>query len=92
MTDPAYGDILYYYYQRQNFAAMSAILVALDRGALPQQSERARVLLGALYADYAMPGEAERLFDTLLAEAVDQSLANRIWIYLADIYYRRGQY
>lgn len=92
VTDPAYGDILYYYYQRQNFAAMSAILVALDRGALPQQSERARVLLGALYADYAMPGEAERLFDTLLAEAVDQSLANRIWIYLADIYYRRGQY
>lgn len=92
VTDPAYGDILYYYYQRQNFAAMSAILVALERGALPTQAARARVLLGALYADYGMPQEAERLFDRLLDEAVDEALASRIWIYLADIYYRRGRY
>lgn len=92
VVDPAYGQILYDYYQGQQFAALSHILLALETGALPTQSERAQVLLGALYASYGMPGEAEKLFDQLLARAVDDELATRVWIHLGQLYYQQQRY
>ena len=92
VVDPAYGQILYDYYQGQQFAALSHILLALETGALPTQSERAQVLLGALYASYGMPGEAEKLFDQLLGKAVDDELATRVWIHLGQLYYQQQRY
>lgn len=92
VTDPAYGEILYDYYQKRYFSAMTHILVALDTGALPTQSQRAKVLLGSLYATYSMPQEAETLFDQLLAESVDQELATRIWIHVSNLYYQQQRY
>jgi|GEM_PF-429939 len=92
VVDPAYGQILYDYYQKRYFAAMTHILVSLETGALPTQSQRAQVLLGSLYATYGMPGEAEELFEQLLAESVDQELATRIWIHIANLYYQQQRY
>lgn len=92
VVDPAYGQILYDYYQGQQFAALSHILLALETGALPTQSERAQVLLGALYASYGIQGEAEKLFDQLLARAVDDELATRVWIHLCQLYYQQQRY
>lgn len=92
VVDPAYGEILYNYYQDQQFAAMSHILLALETGALPTQQARARVLLGALYASYGMPRDAEALFDSLLDQAVDDELAARVWIHLGNLYYQQQRY
>lgn len=92
VRDPAYGQILYEYYQQRYFAALTSTLIALDTGALPEQRDRARVLLGALYANYGMPDEAEALFRELLDEAVDPELAIRVWVHLAELYYRQGRY
>lgn len=92
VADPAYGDILFDYYQQRWFAAMSKTLVALETNALPTQRNRARVLLGATYVRYGMADEAEALFRELLAESVDPQLASRVWLHLAELYYRQGQY
>ncbi|MCH8543812.1 MAG: hypothetical protein LAT61_09605 [Alcanivorax sp.] len=92
VQDPAYGQILYEYYQQRYFAAMTTTHVALDSGALPTQRDRARVMLGALYVAYGMPDDAQALFETLLAEAVDPQLAARVWIHLADLHYRQQRY
>lgn len=92
VRDPAYGQILYHYYQKQYFAAMTDIVVALERNELPTQGDRARVLLGALYASYGMPAEAETLFNQLLSESVAPELASRVWLHLAEIYYRNQRY
>jgi tetratricopeptide (TPR) repeat protein len=92
VEDPAYGDILFDYYQRRYFAAMSKTLVALEINALPTQRDRARVLLGATYVRYGMPDEAEALFRELLSESVDPELASRVWLNLADLYYRKQQH
>ena len=92
VQDPAYGQVLYHYYQGQYFAAMSRIMVALERGEMPTQSRRARVLLGSLYANYGMPTEARALFEELIAETVSDELAARIWLHLAEIEYRGGGY
>lgn len=92
VEDPAYGQILYDYYQQRYFAAMSHILIGLETGALPTQQQRAQVLLGALYANYGMPREAEKLFDELLDKAVDEELATRVWIHLGNLYYQQQRY
>ena len=92
VEDPAYGQVLYHYYQQEYFAAMSRIMVALERGEMPTQSRRARVLLGSLYADYGMPGEARALFEALISETVSEDLAARIWLHLAEIEYRSSRY
>ncbi|MBZ2190154.1 tetratricopeptide repeat protein [Alcanivorax sp. JB21] len=92
VEDPAYGQILYEYYQQRYFAAMTTTHIALDSGALPTQADRARVLLGALYVAYGMPDDAQALFETLLAEAVDPQLAARVWIHLAELHYRQQRY
>lgn len=92
VKDPAYGEILFDYYQQRWFAAMSKTLVALETGALHSQRDRARVLLGATYVRYGMADEAEALFRDLLAESVDAELASRVWLHLAELYYRQGKY
>lgn len=92
VEDPAYGEVLYHYYQKQYFAAMTRIVLALERNEMPAQEARARVLLGALYASYGMPDEARSLFADLLDGAVAPELAARIWLHLAEIHYRSGEY
>lgn len=92
VEDPAYGEILFDYYQQRYFAAMTRTLVALDTHALPTQRQRSRVLLGATYVRYGMPAEAEALFRELLEESVDPELGSRVWLHLADLYYRQRDY
>lgn len=92
VEDPIYGEILFEYYQKRYFAAMTNILIGLETGGLPTQRERARVLLGALYATYGMPSEAEALFNELLQNAVDPDLATRVWIHLSNLYYQQQRY
>lgn len=92
VEDPIYGEILFEYYQKRYFAAMTSILIGLETGGLPTQRERARVLLGALYAIYGMPREAETLFNELLRDSVDPDLATRVWIHLSNLYYQQQRY
>lgn len=92
VVDPGYGAILFEYYQQNWFAAMSQALLALETGTLPSQRPQAEVLLGALYAHYGMPDEAESLFRSLLAGSVDPALAPGIWLHLAELHYRKQRY
>ncbi|MDF1628874.1 MAG: hypothetical protein P1U78_03665 [Alcanivoracaceae bacterium] len=92
VVDPGYGAILFDYYQQNWFAAMSQALMALETGTLPTQGPQAQVLLGALYAHYGMPDEAEALFRTLLADSVDPALAPSIWLHLAELHYRKQRF
>lgn len=92
VSDPGYGAILFEYYQQHWFAAMSEALMALETGTLPTQRQQAQVLLGALYAHYGMPDEAEALFRSLLADAVDPALAPGIWLHLAELHYRKQRF
>ena len=92
VVDPGYGAILFEYYQQHWFAAMTQALMALDTGTLPTQRTQAQILLGALYAHYGMPDEAEALFRSLLAQSVDPALAPGIWLHLAELHYRKQRY
>lgn len=92
VRDPGYGAILFQYYQQNWFAAMSEALLALEVGTLPEQRQQALVLLGALYAHYGMPDEAEKLFAELLESSIDPELAPRVWQHLAELHYRSGRY
>jgi Tfp pilus assembly protein PilF len=92
VVDPGYGAILFEYYQQHWFAAMTQALMALETGTLPTQRAQAQILLGALYAHYGMPDEAEALFRSLLAQSVDPALAPGIWLHLAELHYRKQRY
>lgn len=92
VVDPGYGAVLFQYYQKNWFAAMTEALMALEVGTLPTQRDQARVLLGALYAHYGMPVEAETLFNELLDGSIDSALAPAIWLHLAELHYRQQRY
>ncbi|MFN3714853.1 MAG: tetratricopeptide repeat protein [Alcanivoracaceae bacterium] len=92
VTDPGYGAVLFEYYQQHWFAAMTEAMLALETGTVPVQQTQTRILLGALYAHYGMPDEAERLFRELLDQAIDPALAPSIWLHLAELHYRQQRY
>ena len=92
VIDPGYGAVLFQYYQQNWFAAMTEALMALEVGTLPTQRDQARVLLGALYAHYGMPVEAETLFNELLQGSIDPALAPGVWLHLAELHYRQQRY
>lgn len=90
--DTAYGETLYAFYQRQYFDAISRLLVARERDELPTQRDDGELLLGGLYAQYAMPTAAGEVFAQLLPQAQASAQAQRIWLALADLHYRRGRH
>ncbi len=92
IIDPAFGETLYAFYQRQYFDAISRLLVARERGEFTQQAMDAELLLGGLYVQYDMPDAARDIFDPLLPKIGNTPQANRIWLAIAGMDYRRGRF
>lgn len=90
VSDLAYGDLLFDYYQAHYFAAITKILVAQERGLLKQDAERTQIVLGALYVSYGMLDKGEAIFRQLLASNISPAGADEAWYQLARIHYKRG--
>lgn len=92
VVDPAFGETLYAFYQRQYFDAISRLLVARERGEFRRQSVEAELLLGGLYVQYGMPDAAQEIFGPLLPKVGDSPQVRRIWLAIAGMEYRRGRF
>jgi hypothetical protein len=92
VEDLHYGDVLFYYYQDDYFAAITRLLAAQELQRVPHTEGEAELLLGGLYLSLGEHVEAGRIFDALLAGKAPEPVRNRAWYYLGKLWYQRGYF
>ncbi len=90
IKDLNYGDVLFYFYQDDYFAAITRLLAARQLQRVPNHREEAELLLGGLYLSLGEHVEAGKIFQALLAYDAPAPVRNRAWYYLAKVWYQRG--
>jgi tetratricopeptide (TPR) repeat protein len=90
LRDLDYGDVLFHFFQDEYFDALVRLEVARDFGRIPHHEAEAELLSGGLYLSLGLYGEAEKIFNRLLAGPVPQSVSDRAYFYLARSAYQRG--
>ncbi|MFI4891212.1 MAG: hypothetical protein ACHQIL_11840 [Steroidobacterales bacterium] len=90
VEDLHYGDVLFYYFQDDYFAAITRLLAAQQLHRVPHTEGEAELLLGGLYLSLGEHVEAGRIFDALLAGNAPPAVRNRAWYYLGKLWYQRG--
>jgi len=90
IRDLHYGDVLFYYYQDDDFEAITRLTAYQHWNLIPHHEEEGELLLGGLYLSLGMHNEAGDRFQTLLTKDVPTGVRNRAWFYLAQVWYARG--
>src|SRR6266566_2585884 len=90
IRDLHYGDALFYFYQDDDFTALTRLLAYEHWGRVPHHAEDAQLLEGGLYLTLGMHNEAGERFERLLTNDVPTGVRNRAWFYLAQVWYVRG--
>ncbi len=90
IRDLHYGDVLFYFYQDDDFEAITRLLAYQHWSLVPHHVEEGELLLGGLYLSLGMNNEAGDRFQALLNQDVPTGVRNRAWFYLAQVWYARG--
>jgi len=90
VQDLQYGDVLFHYYQQDDFEALTRLLAYQHWKQLPHHELDSQLLLGGLYLSLGLYNEAGERFSRLLTPDVPQGVRNRAWFYLGQIWYARG--
>ncbi len=90
VQDLHYGDVLFYFYQDEDFEAITRLNAYDQWGLMSHHAAESQLLLGGLYLALGMHNEAGRRFAELLTPATPESVRNRAWFYLAKVWYARG--
>lgn len=94
VEDLEYGRALFYYFQEDELAALTQLMIAEER---PQyrtrtQTDEADLLMADLYYSYGLYEKSRQLFAKLLTAEVSDSIQNRIWFNLARLRFDQGYY
>ena len=90
IRDLHYGDVLFYFYQDDDFEAITRLTAYQHWNQLQHHEAEAALLLGGLYLSLGMYNEAGDRFQTLLTNDVPTGVRNRAWFYLGQVWYARG--
>jgi hypothetical protein len=90
VRDLHYGDALFYYYQHDDFEALTRLAAYEHWNRMPHHEDDAQLLMAGLYLALGMHNEAGRRFEALLKDPVPTGVRNVAWFYLAQIWYARG--
>jgi tetratricopeptide (TPR) repeat protein len=90
IRDLHYGDVLFYFYQEEDFEAITRLTAYQHWNLIPHHEEEGQLLLGGLYLSLGMHNEAGERFQSLLTPDVPTGVRNRAWYYLAQVWYARG--
>jgi hypothetical protein len=90
VRDLHYGDALFYYYQHDDFEALTRLAAYEHWNRMPHHGEDAQLLMGGLYLALGMHNEAGQRFEALLKDPVPSGVRNVAWFYLAQVWYARG--
>lgn len=87
-----YKSALFPFFQEDYFAGMTAIHIAQEKGQLSSNADQADLLLASAYLSYGMYAEAETIFLRLARQVNSAETLDRIWLQLAEVYYRTQDY
>ena len=90
VQDLQYGDVLFHYYQQDDFEALTRLLAYQHWNQMPHHELDSQLLLGGLYLSLGLYNEAGERFTRLLTADVPRGVRNRAWFYLGQIWYARG--
>src|SRR5580658_8256189 len=90
VQDLQYGDVLFHYYQQDDFEALTRLLAYQHWNQLPHHDLDSQLLLGGLYLSLGLYNEAGERFSKLLTPDLPLGVRNRAWFYLGQIWYARG--
>lgn len=90
VKDAKYGEILFYFYQKEYFPAIVRLLAAQQQSQLEHHEDEAELLLGGLYLSYGHHLRAAEIFERLLADNVEPEIRDRTWFFLAKIWHQRA--
>jgi hypothetical protein len=90
VQDLHYGDVLFYFYQDDDFEAITRLNAYEQWGLLSHHTAESQLLLGGLYLSLGLHNEAGKRFEQLLTPATPEGVRNRAWFYLAKVWYARG--
>lgn len=90
--DLRYGEVLYYFYQKKYFSAITRLMRAKEYAPIHQQGDMPEILLGGLYQSYGLSDESRHIFTALLKNNVDDKTRDQAWYYLGKSYYQQGEY
>src|SRR5438270_12456888 len=83
IRDLHYGDVLFYFYQDEDFEAITRLTAYQHWKLLPHHEAKSQLLLGAPYLALGMHNEAAERFQALLTDDVPGAVRNGAWFYLA---------
>src|SRR5688572_30430546 len=90
VQDLHYGDVLFYFYQENDFEAITRLNAYEQWGLLSHHKDESQLLLGGLYLSLGLHNEAGARFQQLLTPQTPEGVRNRAWFYLAKVWYARG--
>jgi hypothetical protein len=90
IQDLHYGDVLFYFYQENDFEAITRLNAYDQWGQLSHHRDESQLLLGGLYLSLGLHNEAGTRFEQLLTPQTPEGVRNRAWFYLAKVWYARG--
>src|ERR1700722_14238396 len=90
IRDLHYGDVLFYFFQDDDFEAITRLTAYQHWNYIPHHEAEGQLLLGGLYPSLGMHNEAGERFKTLLTDDVPTGVRNKAWFYLAQVWYARG--
>ena len=92
IRDLYYGEVLFHFYQQDDFEALTHLLAARQAGRVANHAAEAELLLGGLYLAYGQHEQAGEIFARLLNESTDPAVRDRAWLYVGKARYERGQF
>ena len=92
VEDLDYGRALFQYFQNDNLAAITQLMIAEHRARKSERQDEAKLLLADLYYDYGLYDESREIFSQLLTAEVSDSIQSRIWFNLARLRYEQGHF
>ena len=90
VQDPHYGEVLFHFYQQDQFTALTHLVTARSQNRVQRHQDDAELLQGGLLLSWGQHDEAGKIFERLLDATDDTSVRNRTWFYLAKVRYQRG--
>lgn len=90
VQDPQYGEVLFHFYQQDQFTALTHLVTARSQHRVEHHQDDAELLQGGLLLSWGQHEEAGKIFERLLNTTNDVSVRNRTWFYLAKVRYQRG--
>ncbi|HMB73401.1 MAG TPA: hypothetical protein VKQ06_07500, partial [Gammaproteobacteria bacterium] len=90
VEDLEYGRALYYFFQENELAAITHLMIADASPRQRRQRDESNLLLADLYYGYGLYEESRDMFARLLTAEVSDAVQNRIWFNLARLRYEQG--